>query len=88
MKYSKFSDETEEIKAEKEFRNKQTTKDAKEENPKTTAKVHKDIFRPYCLKDPDIKPLNSPFNFKVSFIYYYLILYWIQDFYATILHTY
>ena len=34
---------------------------------KSSPKPKKDIFRPYCLKDPDIKPFKLPsYNFKVS----------------------
>ena len=34
---------------------------------KSPPKPKKDIFRPYCLKDPDIKPFKLPsYNFKVS----------------------
>ena len=29
-------------------------------------KAKKDIFRPYCLKDPDIKPFKLPYEIKVS----------------------
>ena len=32
----------------------------------TESKPKKDIFRPYCLKDPDIKPFKFPHNYKVS----------------------
>ena len=32
-------------------------------------KPKKDLFRPYCLKDPDIKPFKLQCNYKVRFIH-------------------
>ena len=63
-----FSDATEIKKDERENNINQRTKEEKEkvkEDLKTTPKAKKDIFRPYCLKDPDIKPY-SPFSLKVQ----------------------
>ena len=36
------------------------------EDIRQVAKPKKDIFRPYCLKDPDIKPFKLSYNFKVD----------------------
>ena len=70
VKYSTaiFSDATEIKKDERKNYRNQGTKEEKEEakeDTKTTPKAKKDIFRPYCLKDPDIKPY-SPFSLKVQ----------------------
>ena len=33
----------------------------------------KDIFRPYCLPDPDIKPFNSSYNVRIFITFYNLL---------------
>ena len=44
--------------------------DSKKSSEKTqNVKAKKDIFRPYCLKDPDIKPFKLPYELKVEKYY-------------------
>jgi len=57
-----FSDENEEDEeVRKEYKEEEENKE-ENLNPKETSK--KDIFRPYCLPDPDIKHVYSPYSFK------------------------
>ena len=46
--------------------NDKVKEEPQKKDEKSAPKPKKDIFRPYCLKDPDIKPFKLPsYNFKV-----------------------
>ena len=57
FKFVSILDESEETNSETQIR--------QEEEPKTSDLPKKDIFRPYCLPDPDIKPFNSSYNVSI-----------------------
>ena len=57
----------ESVKDESEKTNSGTPIGQKEDikEPKKSDFTKKDIFRPYCLPDPDIKPFNSSYNVSI-----------------------
>ena len=56
-------DESEETNSEIQIKEKEEHKEIREH--KTPGLPKKDIFRPYCLPDPDIKPINSSYNVRM-----------------------
>ena len=56
-------DESEETNSEIQIKEKEEHKEIREH--KTPGLPKKDIFRPYCLPDPDIKLFNSSYNVRI-----------------------
>ena len=67
-------DEYEETNSETQIKEKEEHKEFKE--PKNSGLPKKDIFRPYCLPDPDIKPFNSSYNVGISFNLFVTMFCW------------
>ena len=61
-------DESDETNSEIQIKKKKEDTEFRE--PKTTVLPKKDIFRPYCLPDPDIKPLNSSYNVRIFYNFF------------------
>ena len=61
-------DESEATNSEIQIKQKKEDKESRE--PQTSVLTKKDIFRPYCLPDPDIKPFNSSYNVSIFYNFF------------------